>query len=117
MSRPRAILLAAAGLLLPIGLALGVYVASEGSLAAVPAVIDPPARIAAELTTTVPPPTTTRDSTTTGRTDLPGKCKDPDHRLDPDCDPRSAAEDDDSGGQRLHGDNGTSRSDRDGDDD
>ena len=99
MSRARALLLAFVGLLLPAGLALGVYVSSAGSLAAVPTVIEPPAKIARAATTTETQPTTGSSTTPTttrgGDDDLPGKCKDPDHRLDPDCDPRSAADDDD----------------------
>jgi hypothetical protein len=99
MSRARALLLAFVGLLLPAGLALGVYVSSAGSLAAVPTVIEPPANIARAATTeTDAQPTTessTTPTTTRGDDDLPGKCKDPDHRLDPDCDPRSAEDDDD----------------------
>ena len=42
MSRARALILALVGLALPVGLALGVYVASAGSLAAVPSVVQPP---------------------------------------------------------------------------
>jgi uncharacterized membrane protein YgcG len=106
MSRARALLLALAGLLLPVGLALGVYLTSAGSLAAVPTVIEPPAHIARSATTTEATDTTTEQGTTTTETtgggddrddDLPGKCEDPDHRLDPDCDPRTAQDDDSSG--------------------
>ncbi len=103
MSRARVILLALAGLALPVGLALGVYVASAGSLAAVPAVVEPPPSIARSAVTTVSLPTETAPSPTTtagtgddGRDDdLPGKCRKPENKLDPDCDPRSADEDDD----------------------
>jgi hypothetical protein len=99
MSRARLVLLALVGLALPVGLALGVYVASEGSLAATPAVlVEPPTKIAraatsAETGAQAPAPTT---STTVD--DLPGKCRKPENRLDPDCDPRTAEEDDDSSG-------------------
>ena len=94
MSRARALLLALVGLALPVGLALGVYLASAGSLAAVPAVVEPPTNIARAATTT---------DSETGTTvpvddDLPGKCRKPENRLDPDCDPRTAEEDDDSSG-------------------
>jgi hypothetical protein len=95
MSRARALLLAFVGLLLPVGLALGVYVASAGSLTAVPTVVQPPVKIARAATTTETQQATESTPTTTrGDDDLPGKCKDPEHQLDPDCDPRSAAEDD-----------------------
>jgi uncharacterized membrane protein YgcG len=101
MSRARALLLAFVGLLLPVGLALGVYVASAGSLTAVPTVVQPPVKIARAATTTETqqatestPPTTTQGDDDRRDDDLPGKCKDPEHQLDPDCDPRSAAEDD-----------------------
>jgi uncharacterized membrane protein YgcG len=106
MSRAKALLLALAGLLLPVGLALGVYLTSAGSLAAVPTVIEPLDTIARSATTTEPTETTTEQGTTTTETtggdddrndDLPGKCEDPDHRLDPDCDPRTAQDDDSSG--------------------
>lgn len=102
MSRARALLLALAGLLLPVGLALGVYLTSAGSLAAVPTVIEPPAQVARSATTETAETPTQTDTTTTettdgGDDDLPGKCKDPDHALDPDCDPRSAQDDDSSG--------------------
>ena len=109
MTRARALLLALVGLALPVGLALGVYVASAGSLTSVPAVVQAPQKIAraAATTTERDPSQTNQGSTTTGddrrNEDLPGKCKDPDHRLDPDCDPRSA-EDDDSSGHGSGGD-------------
>jgi hypothetical protein len=99
MSRARALLLALAGLALPVGLALGVYVASAGSLEAGPTVIQPPAQIARSAATTGAAETQTRPETTstTGKRDddLPGKCDEPEHRFDPDCDPRTAGEDDD----------------------
>ena len=107
MNRGRALILALAGLALPIGLALGVYVASAGSLATVPAVIQPPTPIARAATTTEREPTQSApgQTTTAGENDdLPGKCKDPKHRLDPDCDPRSAEDDDDSSGEGSDGD-------------
>ena len=113
MTRARALLLALVGLTLPVGLALGVYVASAGSLTAVPAVVQAPQTIAREAaTTTEREPGQANQGTTTGsgddrwNEDLPGKCKDPDHRLDPDCDPRSAEEDDDSSGRGSGGDDG-----------
>jgi hypothetical protein len=102
MSRARALLLALVGLALPVGLALGVYVASAGSLAAVPSVVlvQPPEKIARSA-----PKSTTSGATTTEAEDegLPGKCRDPKHQLDPDCDPRSAADDDGSSGQGSGG--------------
>ena len=103
MSRARALFLALVGLALPVGLALGVYVASAGSLAGVPSVIQPPLHIARGATK--PTTSTTSGATTTEANgdDLPGKCRDPEHQLDPDCDPRSAEEDDDSSG---HGSGG-----------
>jgi hypothetical protein len=112
MTRARALLLALVGLALPVGLALGVYVASAGSLTTVPAFVEAPQTIAraAATTTERDPSQTNQGSTTTtgggddGRDeDLPGKCKDADHRLDPDCDPRSA-EDDESSGHGSGGD-------------
>ena len=111
MSRARVLLLALAGLAVPACLALGIYVASESSLAAVPTVVQAPATIASPPTTTgaEPGPAATQPTTTTGEDDdLPGKCRKPENALDPDCDPRSADEDDDDssgkgsgGGRRL----------------
>ena len=115
MSRTRVVLLALAGLALPVGLALGVYAASAGSLTAVPAVVEPPATIARGATTesqpteTAPSPTTTAGTGDDGRhDDLPGKCRKPENKLDPDCDPRTAAEEDDSSGQGSGGGGGDS---------
>jgi uncharacterized membrane protein YgcG len=136
MTRARALLLALAGLLLPVGLALGVYLTSAGSLAAVPQVIEPPDQIArsAATTETVGTTTTGPETTPTETTggddddrgdDLPGKCKDPDHQLDPDCDPRTAEDDDDDssgpgsgsdGGSSGHGGGGDSSGPGSGDD-
>src|SRR5919106_238791 len=107
MSRARTLLLAFAGLAFPVGLALAVYVTSASSLAAVPTVVSAPEQIgrsaaqsepATTARTTTAPTTTEEDDDRDERRDddLPGKCKDPDHRLDPDCDPRTA--DDDSSG-------------------
>jgi hypothetical protein len=99
----KALLLALAGLLLPVGLALGVYLSSAGSLAAVPTVIEPPIHLARGATTAeTTGPETTPTETTGGdddrrNEDLPGKCRDPEHQLDPDCDPRTAEDDDSSG--------------------
>ena len=113
MSRARALLLALLGLALPVGLALGVYVASAGSLAAVPAVVEAPTDIARAAATT---------ESETGTTapvddDLPGKCRKPENRLDPDCDPRTAEEDDDSSGHGSGGDDDSSGPGSGGDDD
>jgi uncharacterized membrane protein YgcG len=101
MSRARALLLAFVGLAFPVGLALAVYVTSASSLAAVPTVVSAPERIGRSATATAPATTApaTTSATTTGDDrddDRPGKCKDPDHQLDPDCDP-PAADDDSSG--------------------
>lgn len=103
MSRARTLLLALAGLAFPVGLGLAVYVTSASSLAAVPTVISAPEQIARSATQTEPTtnpstaPTTTDDDRDEPRNeDLPGKCRDPDHALDPDCDPPTA--DDDSSG-------------------
>jgi hypothetical protein len=108
MSRARALLLAFVGLAFPVGLALAVYATSASSLAAVPTVISAPEQVARSQVTRSAPTeaeTTTRPTTSTSGTmteredrddDLPGKCDDPDHELDPDCDPR--ASDDDSSG-------------------
>ena len=118
MSRARVLLVALVGLALPVGLALGVYVASEGSLGAVPAVVEVPgAKVARGATTeTQPVPTTTGATTTVAGDDdardaLPGKCRKPENQLDPDCDPRSADDDDSSG--RGSGDDGDSGGDED----
>ena len=62
MSRARPLLLALAGLLLPIGLALGIYFTSAGSLAAVPTVIEPPVHVT-RGTNTTPQETTSTEST------------------------------------------------------
>jgi hypothetical protein len=117
---PRALLLALAGLLLPVGLALGVYLTSAGSLAAVPTVIEAPAPIARSAAPTETTGTTTGQDTTPTQTtddDLPGKCKDPEHRLDPDCDPRTAEDDDDSSGPGSGSDDDSSGEGSGGDDD
>ena len=100
MSRARPLLLALAGLLLPIGLALGIYLTSAGSLAAVPTVIEPPAQVA-RGTSTATQETTSTESTPTETTagddgrdaDVSGKCDEPEHKLDPECDPRNARDD------------------------
>lgn len=103
-------LLALAGLAFPVGLALAVYVTSASSLAGVPTVVSAPDEIGRPaVTQPVTGQSTTTSRTTTGDDDrdeppdddLPGKCKDPDHRLDPDCDPRTA--DDDSSGKGSGG--------------
>jgi hypothetical protein len=106
MNRARTLLLALLGLAFPVGLGLAVYATSASSLAAVPAVVSAPVKLGRSAGTTEPATTapTTTSRTTTGdddreeprNEDLPGKCKDPDHKLDPDCDPRTA--DDDSSG-------------------
>lgn len=105
MSRARTLLLALVGLAFPVGLALAVYATSASSFASVPTVVSAPDQIGrsatpAEPTTSAPsstsPTTTDDDDQDEPRDDdLPGKCRDPDHRLDPDCDPRTA---DDSSG-------------------
>jgi hypothetical protein len=88
------------GLALPVGLALGVYLASAGSLTAVPAVVEPPTDIARAATTT----DSETEPTVPVDDDLPGKCRKPENQLDPDCDPRTAEEDDDSSGHGSGGD-------------
>jgi hypothetical protein len=66
--------------------------------------------VARAATTTVPAETAT-SRTTTGKSDgRPGKCKDPEHRLDPDCDPRSADDDDSSAKGSSGGGSSTSGS-------
>ena len=108
MSRARPLLLALAGLLLPIGLALGIYLTSAGSLAAVPTVIEPPAQVA-RGTSTATQETTSTESTPTETTagddeDVSGKCDEPEHRLDPECDPRNASDDSSGPGSGSDGD-------------
>lgn len=95
--------LAFVGLAFPVGLALAVYVTSASSLAAVPTVVSAPEQIGRSTTAPATTAPATTSATTTGddrdeprNEDLPGKCDDPDHQLDPDCDPRAA--DDDSSG-------------------
>jgi hypothetical protein len=125
MNRARALLVALVGLALPVGLALGVYAASAGSLNAVPAVIDAPQDVArAPSTSTEPsqtgtqPPATTTGGDDRGDDDLPGKCRKPENRLDPDCDPRTAdRDDDDSSGHGSGGGEDDSSGSGDGDDD
>ena len=98
-------LLAFVGLAFPVGLALAVYATSASSLAGVPTVVSAPEQIGRGATQAEPPTSASTSATTTGDDDrdeprdddLPGKCKDPDHRLDPDCDPHTA--DDDSSGK------------------
>jgi hypothetical protein len=92
----RALVLALLGLALPAGLVLAVYAASAGELGAAPAVVTVPSQQIA-----VPVAATTEETTTRGTDDeldddLPGKCKDPERRLEPDCDPD--ADDRDSSG-------------------
>lgn len=99
------------GLALPVGLALGVYVASAGSLAAVPAVVEASADVARAATSeavTTPGPTTTVTGEDDAGDNLPGKCRKPENSLDPDCDPRSADEDDSSGPGSGGGDDDSS---------
>jgi hypothetical protein len=99
------LLLALVGLAFPVGLALAVYVTSASSLAAVPTVVSAPEQIGLSATEPATTASTPTSPTTTGdddreeprNEDLPGKCTDPDHELDPDCDPRTA--DDDSSGR------------------
>lgn len=98
------------GLALPVGLALGVYVASAGSLAAVPAVVEASADVARAATSeavTTPGPTTTVTGEDDAGDNLPGKCRKRES-LDPDCDPRSADEDDSSGPGSGGGDDDSS---------
>jgi len=113
MSRGRALLLALVGLALPVGLALGVYLASAGSLAAVPTVVEPPTRIARAAATT----DSETQTTVPVDDDLPGKCRKPENRLDPDCDPRTAEDDDDSSGPGSGEDDDDSSGPGSGDDD
>ncbi len=106
MNRARAFLLAALGLALPAGLALAVYLTSAGPLAATPEVlaVSPQIGVPATTSTSAQEPTTTSRREDRRDEDLPGKCKDPDHRLDPDCDPgRDDDEDDDSSGRGRSG--------------
>ena len=115
MSRARPLLLALAGLLLPIGLALGIYLTSAGSLAAVPTVIEPPAQVA-RGTSTATQETTSTESTPTETTagdddeDVSGKCDEPEHRLDPECDPRNASDDSSGPGSGSNSGSGSSGS-------
>ncbi|HSK14964.1 MAG TPA: hypothetical protein VK915_02215 [Gaiellaceae bacterium] len=121
MSRARrALAVPALALALPAGLVLAVNFASAGELGAAPAVVTIPSQQIA-----VPVGTTTERTTTGGTTareddddrddDLPGKCKDPKHRLDPDCDPSAA--DRDSSGKGSGGDDPDSSGRGSGDDD
>jgi uncharacterized membrane protein YgcG len=114
MSRARPLLLALAGLLLPIGLALGIYLTSAGSLAAVPTVIEPPAQVA-RGTSTSTQETSSTESTPTETTagddeDVSGKCDEPEHRLDPECDPRNASDDSSGPGSGSNSGSGSSGS-------
>jgi hypothetical protein len=119
MSRARPLLLALAGLLLPIGLALGIYLTSAGSLAAVPTVIDPPAQVARGTSTAQETSSTesTPTETTAGDDDrdagVSDKCDEPEHRLDPECDPRNAR--DDSSGPGSGSNSGSGSNDSGGD--
>jgi hypothetical protein len=124
MNRARTFLLAALGLALPAGLALAVYLTSAGPLAATPEVlaVSPQIGVPATTSTSAEEPTTTsrREDRQDDRRDddLPGKCKDPDHRLDPDCDPgRDDDEDDDSSGRGRSGSDDDSSGPGGGDDD
>lgn len=114
MSRARPLLLALAGLLLPIGLALGIYLTSAGSLAAVPTVIEPPAQVARGTSTSTQEKSST-ESTPTETTagddeDVSGKCDEPEHRLDPECDPRNASDDSSGPGSGSNSGSGSSGS-------
>lgn len=117
MSRARPLLLALAGLLLPIGLALGIYLTSAGSLAAVPTVIDPPAQVARGTSTATQETSSTESTpteTTAGDDDrdagVSDKCDEPEHRLDPECDPRNARDDSSGPGSGSNSGSGSSGS-------
>ena len=117
MSRARPLLLALAGLLFPIGLALGIYLTSAGSLAAVPTVIEPPAQVARGTSTATQETTSTESTpmeTTAGNDDrdedVSGKCDEPEHRLDPECDPRNASDDSSGPGSGSNSGSGSSGS-------
>lgn len=74
-------LLAFAGLCLPLGLALAVYLTSARSLAAPPAIGAVPTQIAKASPKT---PTTTSKAKKT-REDLSGNCDEAEHARDPEC--------------------------------
>jgi hypothetical protein len=92
----RALVLALLGLALPAGLVLAVYAASAGELGAAPAVVTVPSQQIAVPVATTTERTATRPDDDELDDDLPGKCKDPERRLEPDCDPD--ADDRDSSG-------------------
>jgi len=80
MKRTRPLLLALAGLCLPLGLALAVYLTSARSLAAPPAIGTVPTQIAKASPNT---PTTT--SKAKKREDQSGTCDEAEHANDPEC--------------------------------
>ncbi len=110
MRRTTFLIAAAIGLLLPLGLALAVYVASAASLdepAGVRVGSQPLGRVTVTTDVrTATAPTTTEEVTTEHDDDRSGKCDEPEHRSDPDCVGGAGAttDEDDSGRGRGRGD-------------
>jgi hypothetical protein len=81
MKRVRPLLLAFAGLCLPFGLALAVYLTSARSLAAPPAIGAVPTQIAKAS----PKAPTSTSKAEKKREDRPGNCDEAEHASDPSC--------------------------------
>jgi hypothetical protein len=81
----RTVALIVLGIAIPATLVAGVYLASAGPLADVPAVVAVPANKVAAPIPIASTTTTTKDDH--GGNDRPGKCDEKEHELDPECDP------------------------------
>ena len=92
MKRTRPLLFAFAGLCLPLGLALAVYLTSARSLAAPPAIGTVPTQIAKAS-----PKTPTTTSRAKGREDTSGNCDEAEHASDPECSGGTTTSDGSSG--------------------
>jgi hypothetical protein len=86
MRAVRTLLLVVLGIAIPAAIVSGVYFASAGSLADVPAVVAVPAnKVAAPIP--IASTTTTANDDHRGKNGRPGKCDEKEHELDPECDP------------------------------
>jgi hypothetical protein len=98
VNRLRTIALALGGLAFPIVLALAVYFASAGSLAAVPPVVSVSSETIARPSAPPPAPTTTDEDEDD---EVSGNCDEAEHANDPECvdGERERSDDDDSSGK------------------
>lgn len=87
MTAVRTLALIVLGIAIPAALVAGVYLASAGPLADVPAVVSVPANKVAAPIPIASTTTTTKDDRG-GKNGRPGKCDEKEHELEPECDPR-----------------------------